>query len=188
MWKRFRQLPSGSCRRSIFLCENSNSYRTLPLLQNHISGKSNCCFVPFFQGAVGFDRGLEPVAVMGAYMKDNERHYLIKWQGIPLMDLVPAYLVRARCPQLIITFCESIIIWGPLLEWFGEFFSVGWLCFERQIWVTKFDALLWTRALCRCRFLLNYFVCWNFWQLLIWYVENDGLFWEILLIYSRQAL
>ncbi len=61
--------------------------------------------------AVGFERGLEPEAIIGAVDSGDGLLLRIKWLGSDASDLVPAAEANRKCPQTVIKFYESQITW-----------------------------------------------------------------------------
>ena len=62
----------------------------------------------------GFDRGFEAEKVLGATDSAGELMLLVKWRHSDEADLVPARLVNAKCPALVIDFYEQHSFWVRL--------------------------------------------------------------------------
>lgn len=61
----------------------------------------------------GFDRGLIPEKVMGITSNSrNDLLYLIKWKDHGGAELIDSSIVNNKCPQLVIAFYQSKILWN----------------------------------------------------------------------------
>lgn len=59
----------------------------------------------------GFDRGLEPLKIVGATDASGELMFLMMWKGCDEADLVPAMEANVRCPNIVIDFYQNKIPW-----------------------------------------------------------------------------
>lgn len=59
----------------------------------------------------GFDRSLEPDAIIGATDASGELLFLMTWKGCEEADLVPARQVNAKCPDIVIGYYENKAPW-----------------------------------------------------------------------------
>ncbi|CAF2207827.1 unnamed protein product [Rotaria magnacalcarata] len=62
----------------------------------------------------GFDRGFEAEKALGATDSAGELMLLVKWRHSDEADLVPARIVNAKCPALVIQFYEQHSFWTRL--------------------------------------------------------------------------
>lgn len=62
--------------------------------------------------ARGFDRGLKPDKIIGAIKESGELMLTMMWKNCEEPELVPASEANVRCPQLVISFYESKILWS----------------------------------------------------------------------------
>jgi len=65
--------------------------------------------------ATGFDKGLVAQEIIGATTRGGVPMFLIKWMSCDEPDLVPASLANVKCPQVVIGFYESNLVWGKIL-------------------------------------------------------------------------
>ncbi|XP_050298248.1 chromobox protein homolog 1-like [Anthonomus grandis grandis] len=69
--------------------------------------------------ARGFDRGLEPLKIIGATDASGELMFLMLWKNCKEADLVPASQVNVRCPSIAISYYENKAMWytkDPIIE------------------------------------------------------------------------
>ncbi|KAL7740841.1 hypothetical protein ACLKA6_013688 [Drosophila palustris] len=52
----------------------------------------------------GFDRGMEPAKLIRAMDLNGERMFLMSWKNSDKVDLVPAKVVNAKFPQMVLEF------------------------------------------------------------------------------------
>nr|AGG11737.1 Umbrea [Drosophila lucipennis] len=62
----------------------------------------------------GFERGLEPLKILGATKISGELMFLMKWVGTEQLETVPAEQANLRCPQMVIQFYAEHIVWHKL--------------------------------------------------------------------------
>lgn len=59
----------------------------------------------------GFERGLEPLKIVGATDASGELMFLMMWKNCKEADLVPASQVSLRCPEVAISYYENRTKW-----------------------------------------------------------------------------
>lgn len=60
---------------------------------------------------IGFGKGDLPEAILGATDLNGTLKFLIKWKGYEKATLVPSIIANVKCPQLVIKFYESRLMW-----------------------------------------------------------------------------
>nr|AGG11724.1 Umbrea [Drosophila santomea] len=65
---------------------------------------------------VGFDRGLQPLRILGVCDWSGELTFLMQWKGCDQADLVPARVANVRCPKLVISFYEERIVFKDVID------------------------------------------------------------------------
>jgi len=68
----------------------------------------------------GFERGLEPLRIVGTTDSSGQLMYLMLWKGSDFVDEVPAEVAHNRCPQLVIRFYEERLVWASKGEGKGK--------------------------------------------------------------------
>lgn len=85
-------------------------------------------------GKKGFERGLEPKKIVGAFKTNDKIIFLMKWKGKGAVDglvahrclsceiirlgsnaedLVPGDLAKSKCPQIVIQYYQNRLRWVP---------------------------------------------------------------------------
>lgn len=65
---------------------------------------------------VGFERGYTPDCIIGANDTPEGLMFLIRWKEIDEVDLVFAKEARVRCPETVINFYESRLVWKKVIQ------------------------------------------------------------------------
>ncbi len=60
----------------------------------------------------GFARGLDPEEIVGASDDGGRLKYLVKWKDFGQIDIVLAKDANQKCPQTVIAFWESKVLFG----------------------------------------------------------------------------
>ncbi|ALC48907.1 maker310 [Drosophila busckii] len=58
----------------------------------------------------GFERGLEPLEIVGATTKLDNVIFFMKWKYVERVELVNSKAAKLVCPQLVIRFYEKHIV------------------------------------------------------------------------------
>jgi len=59
----------------------------------------------------GFDRGLDPLRIIGAIHTNGREEFLMKWKGTDEVDALSVQETKKRYPQIVIRFFEERMAW-----------------------------------------------------------------------------